>query len=366
MTLAPWAASIIAVARPMPLPAPVITTTFDKSDMVFSSQWTEAGRLVGPAWMNYAPNTMSSSQSSRLDQDPLSAVLMTLGIRVGGQNRLEASGSWGLTFPMRPRFKIVACLKGQCWIILPGQAATELRRGDVFLVGATAYGIASDPQASLEDGDHHFPNPSVSIARLDGEETVLMGVSITFAREGAELLNQTLPPFVKIEADAPQATAVGRTLALLEDEAARDMMGSALVSARLAEILFVEALRAAVKAPGTPPHGWIAALADPPIGAALALMHQDCARRWTVAMLAREVGLSRSAFAARFQARVGQSPLAYLTRWRLTLARMLLDHPGATIAGISVDVGYDSASAFSHAFKRAFGHSPRATPTIPS
>ncbi len=78
--------------------------------------------------------------------------------------------------------------------------------------------------------------------------------------------------------------------------------------------------------------------------------------------MAREVGMSRSAFAARFQGRVGQAPLAYLTQWRLALARKLLEQPGSTVAAVSAEVGYESPSAFSHAFKRAFHHSPRVTP----
>lgn len=305
---------------------------------------------------------MMSSQSSRSGGDPLSAVLLTLGIRVGGQNRLEAAGAWGLAFPHRSRFKIVACLKGACWITLPEQAPIGLTDGDVVLLGDSAYGIAGAPDAPLQDGDPFFPDPSVSLVRLNGEDTILLGVSIGFAQGGIERLTQALPRFLKIRAGAPAAEAVGRILGLLEQEAGREAMGTALVSARLAEVLFVEALRAAVHDPDGPVQGWIAALADPQIGAALALMHADPARRWSVAALAREVGMSRSAFAARFQGRVGQPPLAYLTQWRLALARKLLEQPGSTVAAVSAEVGYESPSAFSHAFKRAFHHSPRVTP----
>ncbi len=136
-------------------------------------------------------------------------------------------------------------------------------------------------------------------------------------------------------------------------------MGGALITTRLAEVLLVEAIRAYVAEQGESCAGWIGALADRQIGKALRLMHGEVRHPWTVASLAARVGMSRSAFSARFVSRVGRPPLGYLTYWRMMLARELLSRPGADAANIAFEVGYSSQSAFGHAFKRAFGYSPK-------
>ncbi len=105
--------------------------------------------------------------------------------------------------------------------------------------------------------------------------------------------------------------------------------------------------------------GWLFALADREIGAALGLMHEEPARRWTLAELAARVGCSRSSFAAKFKASVGTSPMEYLTRWRMSLACDMLATSGDPISAIATSLGYDSESAFSAAFKRVTHHSPR-------
>ena len=135
--------------------------------------------------------------------------------------------------------------------------------------------------------------------------------------------------------------------------------GNTLITARLAEILLVEAIRAYIADHGEESCGWIGGLADRRIGKALSLMHGDLAFPWTVGDLAAQVGMSRSAFASLFTRRVGRPPLDYLTGWRMTLARHLLLQKKADVASVAVRVGYASQSAFGHAFKRSFGHSPR-------
>ena len=154
------------------------------------------------------------------------------------------------------------------------------------------------------------------------------------------------------------AGAVARTLESLRAEVGEGQVGGTLVAERLAEILVVEAIRAYL-ANGAPMRtSWIGALADRRIGAALRLMHGDVARRWSASMLAAEVGMSRSAFTQRFAERVGRPPLDYLTHWRMVLARRRLSE-GAEIAKVAAAVGYTSQSAFTHAFKRTLGHTPR-------
>jgi AraC-like DNA-binding protein len=146
-------------------------------------------------------------------------------------------------------------------------------------------------------------------------------------------------------------------LDLLAAEVSRDEPGQDAVLNRLLDLVLVLALRAWCAESATLP-AWYRALDDPAIGDALRLLHNDPARRWTVAELAAKVGLSRAAFAARFATLVGEPPLTYLTGWRMTLAADLLRDTEQTVAAVAREAGYADAFAFSVAFKRARGVSP--------
>ncbi|MBK8725178.1 MAG: AraC family transcriptional regulator [Holophagaceae bacterium] len=134
--------------------------------------------------------------------------------------------------------------------------------------------------------------------------------------------------------------------------------GTGALLAKLSELMFVEAIRRHVEALPEGQQGWLSGLRDPFVGKALALLHSDPARAWTVEELARMAGLSRSALAERFAALLGQPPMAYLARWRMQLAADLLGSTQDTLAAIAEQVGYESEAAFSRAFKREMGLAP--------
>jgi AraC-like DNA-binding protein len=309
--------------------------------------------------MFYARTAMYLSQASKTAADPLSDVLAALGARSVRRTRLEAAGDWAMTFPARARLKFVAVLRGECWILLPDQQPLRLTAGDTFLIGNTAYTMTSEPGIVAVDGTARYAGPDGDVVRLGGEDTVILGGGIAFADEEANFLLDALPPFMRIEANSPSASAVSRTLDLLEAEMGRVRLGGTLITARLAEILLVEAIRAYVAERGDEGSGWIGALADRRIGEALHLMHRDIAYPWTIEAMAKRVGMSRSAFSALFTRRVGRPPLEYLTHWRMTVARQALKQREADVSGVAIQVGYASQSAFSQAFKRIFGYSPR-------
>jgi len=174
-------------------------------------------------------------------------------------------------------------------------------------------------------------------------------------------LFQGMPRLLRIPIGDGQAAAWLRELlqaGVRESMSARP--GSDSTLAKLAELLFVEALRR--YAQDLPPGGtgWLAGVRDPHIGRALALMHDDPTRTWTVDELAREVALSRSALADRFAALVGDPPMQYLMRWRLALAARTLRSGGDAIVRVAERSGYVSEAAFSRAFKREFGMPPAA------
>ncbi|WP_442582655.1 AraC family transcriptional regulator [Mesorhizobium sp. ASY16-5R] len=309
--------------------------------------------------MIYAQGAMFLSQSARMMRDPFSEVLAALGARSVRGTGLEAAGDWALAFDGRARLKFVALTHGRCWLLLPDHPPEALVEGDVFLLSDTRYTVASDPTLEPIDGMSLYASPGQDIVRLgDGRETVMIGGGSGFADGSASFVLDALPTFLRVDRTSPSAEAVARTLKSLRAEVDHGAVGGSLVAERLAEILIVEAVRAYVATSPSDSVGWITALADPRIGRALRMMHGDVARRWTVPMLAAEVGMSRSAFTDRFSTRVGCPPIDYLIRWRMVLAQRKLD-TGQAVAAVAETVGYNSQSAFAHAFKRTIGRPPR-------
>ena len=294
--------------------------------------------------------------------DPFSEVLAVLGTRSVRGTALEARGDWALSFDGRARLKFVAVMRGQCWLVLPDRAAEPMTEGDLILLSDTHYTVASDPALEPADGMALYALPGQDTVCLGGGcDTVLMGGGSGFAHGCASFILDALPRFLRINRSLPGAEAIARTLTSLQDEVRSARVGGSLVAERLADILVAEAIRAYVAAGPANSVGWIAALADPRIARAIELMHADVARRWTIPLLAREIGMSRSALTLRFKQRVGRPPLDYLTRWRMLLAQQKLAI-GQAVHEVAAAVGYTSQSAFAQAFKRTTGSTPRGHP----
>jgi AraC-like DNA-binding protein len=191
-----------------------------------------------------------------------------------------------------------------------------------------------------------------------GAPTTLVAGSFAFRRS---LLLERLPRVIQIAAHDPAVSPwLPATAQLLVAESTSGRPGSTVVIDRLADVLFVHALRTAID--GNPCSGGegLRGLADPPIARALALMHDRPQEAWTVERLASAVGLSRSGFAARFRATVGEPPLEYLGGWRMTKAAQLLRESDDSTSEVAARVGYRSDAAFNRAFKRREGKGPGA------
>jgi AraC-like DNA-binding protein len=174
------------------------------------------------------------------------------------------------------------------------------------------------------------------------------------------LLADVLPPWIHVRAASAQATAFRWLLEQLMDERAGDLPGAQLVSAQLSQLLFIHILRAHLQTSQAMPSGWLRAMGDPRIAPALRLMHGDPARSWHLEELARACAMSRTTFAFHFKAIAGIAPLTYLTEWRMRLAERAFREQEISVAAVAQSLGYTSESAFSNAFKRATGRSPRA------
>jgi AraC-like DNA-binding protein len=302
---------------------------------------------------------MVFSRSSKSAAEPLWDVITALGAGSARRTRLEAAGHWSLSFPSVDRIKFVAVLRGRCCVVLSPGEGHDLEEGDVCLIGRTPYAVASDPKTPAMEGLPLFTNPDRDVVRLGGDESILIGGSVSLSEAGMAFALEALPPFLHIGSSSPSATAMARTLGLLEVQTEIAGMGGTLVAVKLAEILLVEALRAYSADKGRTFVGWIAALGDRQIGEALRLMHGEIAFAWTVSSLAKRVGMSRSAFSDRFAGLVGRPPMDHLRGLRMALAHQMLEDGATDVGLVAAHVGYSSQSAFGQAFRRTFGRSPK-------
>ncbi|WP_240138162.1 AraC family transcriptional regulator [Streptomyces sp. MUM 178J] len=302
--------------------------------------------------------------------DPLSDVLASLNVRTGSLSGLEAWGSWALRFGVHEHIKIGAVLDGSCWLSADGAEPVRLEAGDCFLLAAReSFVFSGDLDTPYRSGEEVYRTSDSRVVRIgeppgttDQERTLIVGSSVHFLDATVALLLDGLPPLVPIRVGTPQAKAIQPLLGVFLDEVSAVRLGASVMSGRLTEILFIQALRAVVAGAGAPDGtalpGWLGALRDPRIGRALLVMHQQASRPWTVAALGAQVGMSRASFAARFKELVGLPPLVYLQRWRILAAGRVLRRGERTVASVAAEWGYSSETAFSTAFKRVTGISP--------
>jgi AraC-like DNA-binding protein len=299
--------------------------------------------------------------------DALSTVLDILNVQVASSARFEAAGDWGLSFPQPGQLKVIAALAGQCWITAGGGAPVRLGERDcLLLAGNEGFAVLSSPDQAAVPQPMALPSPWPPVVYYQagpgqaaaGPRTVLVSGRLTVDRYAEGLLLDRIPAVVRIDGSTVAARRLGPVLDLLSEEAAdAGAPGSQAIRRQLTHVLLVQVLRAVMAtAPG--PAGWLAALADEQVGAALAAIHSEPGRHWTVDALAREAAMSRSAFAARFRALVGQPPLDYLIAWRMHRAAYELRTTGSSVASIGAAVGYPAETTFSSTFRRVMGHPP--------
>jgi AraC-like DNA-binding protein len=232
-----------------------------------------------------------------------------------------------------------------------------LPRNDLHLIGSdlsVAPVVGSDIIHPPKDGGLFFIHHGGA-----GERTrMICGFLGSNSAKGNPVIS-TLPPLLKLNVEEGGAAEwIRSTFQYAAEEVSAGRVGSETVLAKLSELLFVEAVRRYAETLPDGQTGWFAGLRDPFIARALALLHRDTTRRWTVDDLGREVGLSRSALADRFIRLIGVPPMHYLAGWRMEVAAQKLRNTNASLAQVAEIVGYDSEAAFSRAFKKAFGTAP--------
>ena len=288
------------------------------------------------------------------------------GVRSDGAlfGRTAMRPPWSVRFEDRAPLTLVAMLRGDGWILADGELPVALHEGAIGVVrGSAAFSIADAPEPRtaalyVVGGDDRRADEIRLGARtcgaaLDGPAMLLTARYGVSGSVCARLLGG-LPPVVVVPDDRDQRTILRLAVAEIE----RSDPGQQAVLDRLLDLLLLTTLRAWFNRPEACPPAWYRALADPIVGQPLRLMHEEPARRWTLAALAAEAGVSRATFARRFTEVVGEPPMSYLTGWRLSLAADLLSRTDASVDSIARRVGYQSGFGLSVAFKRVYGTRP--------
>lgn len=255
-------------------------------------------------------------------------------------------------------------LEGQCWVKLGSGEPVHLRQGDVVVLPhGDSHLLGSGLQFAPAHIDHvvQLQMPELNLVRYggDGERAVLVCGWFAYESELPNPLVANLPAqFVTALGKRPSGPWIMQSIRYALDQASGRQPGLDVVTAKVAELLFVEALRGYIESLPPAQTGWLSGLHDPHIGKCLSLLHADPGRGWTVAELAQAVNLSRSVLAERFVELVSMSPMQYLKQWRLSMAAGMLKEHHHSLGRIADSIGYESEAAFSRAFKQRYSVSP--------
>ena len=305
---------------------------------------------------------------THFQEDVLGDVLQSIHLHSTLYCRAKMGAPWGFRVSGRKVASFHIVTGGMCWLTVEGtEEPVLLTEGDlVILPHGHAHTMTDHPKSPvtmLED-----LKPKQPVAKNGIFYSMGQGAVTTLVCGGLELedystnpLYSILPAFIhmrsKDEYSIPWLQAI---VELVRVEASVNRVEAETVITRLSELLFIQAVRAYIRTIGDRNVGWLGALKDPQIGQALALIQHQPGEAWTVGSLACRVSLSRSAFSAKFRQLVGEPPMQYITRVRLTKAAASLRTHPATLVEVGTSVGYESEVAFSKAFKRYFGIAPGA------
>jgi AraC-like DNA-binding protein/mannose-6-phosphate isomerase-like protein (cupin superfamily) len=300
--------------------------------------------------------------------DPISQLLRLVRIRSTVYCRSDMGAPWGFGVEAHgnPAFHVVTA--GRCWLEVEGEPEQiALRAGDlVVLPTGRRHWVRDDTVSPATELEEILATTPLGTGRRlrhggNGPRTALLCGGFVLEGADAHPILRSLPEVLHIRGTAGRPVPwLAATVALLSAEVASSAPGAEEVVSRLADALLTQALRAALAELQDADGARVLALRDPQIVAAIGVIHRHPERSWTVGEIAAQVGLSRSAFAARFRRVVGEPPKRYVTRTRLAHGAALLHQTDASLAEIAARAGYATEFSFSKAFKRTFGIAPGA------
>ena len=276
---------------------------------------------------------------------------------------IDGVGRWGVSFRRRDDLLFCWVQRGTCQLIRPRVKPIRLQPDDFVLVRtSTPFTLTSDQSLEPEDSERLIAatrDTRLKLGKGTASPVSLRGGRFVFDTANEELLMSMLPSLVHIEAGDTSSQRVRALLKMNEAESRQPGPGSEFIIVRLMELMLVEILRSQELRVNQENKGLLAALGDPITARSLSAMHREVAHAWTVSGLARLCGVSRSTFAARFRRIVGMGPIEYLLQWRMAVAKDELRRGRRSIGEIAFTIGFLSSSAFSTAFTRAVGFSPK-------
>ncbi|TPQ26086.1 AraC family transcriptional regulator [Methylomonas koyamae] len=297
--------------------------------------------------------------------DALEVLLPKLQIEKAVYTRVEGHSPWGIDLKAYPHTKFGIVIQGCCYIDLKdGSLPVKLERGFCYLLPrGNAFRVRSSADGTTDKFEDLLVNLQGRVLRCgqDGDQTIVLGGQFVFALERYPLALDLLPPLICFQVTDSELVALQATLSLMEQEIRSQTLGTQAMLNSLADIFFVQTLRAYLSGSSDRQTGWAGLLSDERLGKALRCMHQQIGKPWTIAALAAQSGMSRSVFTQQFKQKLSIAPMAYLKLIRMNLAKELLQQSSALgIAQIAVKVGYESEVAFNKAFKREIGTPPAA------
>ena len=294
--------------------------------------------------------------------DPLSDVLSLLKPKSYVSGGFGVDGDLAVQWPKHAGIKCYAVLSGHCWLRVESvRDPLLLNAGDCFLLPrGLPFSLATDPSVKPVDFLElkNSGKLATATARAEGSGSYIAGGHFVLTGSHAEVLLQALPPIVHLRKESDKA-AMRWSLDRMREELLDPRPGGSLIAQQLAYMMLVQALRLHLADDAGRGVGWLFALADKQMSAAISAMHDDPGHPWTLQTLAEKAGMSRSVFAQRFKETVGKTPMDYLTRWRMLLAGERLKNSDESLTEIASSLGYESDSAFGKAFRRVMGCSPR-------
>lgn len=298
--------------------------------------------------------------------DPLGETLHLLRLNGSLYCRSELTAPWGVDMPpFEDHMMFHVVTSGHCWLEIEGEEPRLLQQGSLTLIphgnGHCIRSSSSVDTTPLFDIPVEKVSDRYEVMHFggDGDLTQLTCGVVSFDHIAGQQLITQLPKVLQIDSWRDEEDSwLQSTLRFIAREARELRPGGETVITHLADILIIQAIRTWIDSAPEAKQGWLAALRDKHVGKALAAIHREPEKYWTVDSLAKEVGMSRSGFSARFTQLVGESVKRYLTHWRMQLARAQLKESSDTLAILADQHGYQSEAAFCRAFKRVFGVSP--------
>jgi AraC-like DNA-binding protein len=312
-----------------------------------------------------SPKDVTDRPAFQQRTDPLSDVFGAMRIQDAVYRRVEATAPWGVRYSgdvgSRVRFGLV--VSGSAFLRFRNLRQTiSVAAGDlcIFILNDEPFTFMDHPRSAISDFRDIRRLEVDSVIRFGGDGPLTSFVSGSFGMSTFEapLVSSILPRFLHLRLEQDRSQAFQSVLDLLAAEIAQPAISpSCLIS--LYELMFAYAIRAYANSSAGPPKGWLAAISDEHLNKAIQAMHLGLDRSWSVGSLAREARMSRSAFALKFKAVLGQTPLEYLTRWRMYKAGAMIRSSKKSFSEVALAVGYGSQSSFSRVFRREMGVAPR-------